>query len=79
MDISPKALGPTCGLGAVLGRNALGKPGDCGQARRRLNDTKANESQGDDDCHWNAVSSACVVWQAMWHETQTPTSPDQGS
>jgi hypothetical protein len=23
MDISPKALGPTCGLGAVLGRYAL--------------------------------------------------------
>ena len=54
MDISPTALCPTCGLGAVLGRNALGKPGDCGQARRRLNDTKANESQGDDDCHLNA-------------------------
>jgi hypothetical protein len=32
-DISPKALGPTRGLSAVLGRNALETPGDCGQAR----------------------------------------------
>ena len=45
IDISPKALGPTRGLGAVLGRYALKKPGDCGQARRNLDATKADESQ----------------------------------
>ena len=44
-DISPKALGPTRGLSAVLGRNALETPGDCGQARRALVDLEPNESQ----------------------------------
>ncbi|MGB7673213.1 MAG: hypothetical protein WBM31_19375, partial [Pseudolabrys sp.] len=34
-DISPKALGPTSELSAVLGRYALEKPGDCSQARLR--------------------------------------------
>ncbi len=50
MDISPKALGPTRGLGAVLGRYALKKPGDCGQARRQLDATKVDESQDTDQC-----------------------------
>jgi len=31
-----KALGPTSGQRAVLGRYALGLPGDCNQARRPL-------------------------------------------
>jgi hypothetical protein len=45
IDISPKALGPTRGLGAVLGRYALKEPGDCDAARPRLNGTKEDESQ----------------------------------
>jgi len=53
-DISPKALGPTRGLGAVLGRYALKEPGDCDVARRRLHATNVNESQ---DSH-ERVSSA---------------------
>jgi hypothetical protein len=44
-DISPKALGPTDGLSAVLGRNALKEPGDCDAARHAINDTELNESQ----------------------------------
>jgi hypothetical protein len=44
-DISPKALGPTDGLSAVLGRNALKEPGDCDAARHTINDTKPHESQ----------------------------------
>ena len=47
-DISPKALGPTRGLSAVLGRNALEWPGDCDAARRELNGPKARESQDPD-------------------------------
>jgi hypothetical protein len=46
IDISPKALGPTRGLGAVLGRYALKEPGDCDVARRGLNGAKDDESQG---------------------------------
>ena len=46
IDISPKALGPRCGLGAVLGRYALKEPGDCDAARQTLDDTKGEESQG---------------------------------
>jgi hypothetical protein len=45
IDISPKALGPTRGLGAVLGRYALKEPGDCDAARRQLDGTKDDESQ----------------------------------
>jgi len=45
IDISPKALGPTRGLGAVLGRYALKEPGDCDAARHRLDGPKDNESQ----------------------------------
>jgi hypothetical protein len=37
-DISPTALGPASGHAAVLGRNALGKPGDCFAARPALDD-----------------------------------------
>ena len=44
-DISPKALGPTDGLSAVLGRNALKEPGDCDAARQATNDTEPHESQ----------------------------------
>lgn len=35
MHIPPTALGPASGLSAVLGRDALGQPGDCDRARRR--------------------------------------------
>src|SRR5262245_4231805 len=42
---SPKALSPTSGLSAVLGRNALAKPGDCDQARRSRDDTEASDCQ----------------------------------
>src|SRR5262245_31250036 len=45
IDISPKALGPTRGLGTVLGGYALKEPGDCDAARRELDDTKDDESQ----------------------------------
>ena len=45
IDISPKALGPARGLGAVLGRYALKEPGDCDVARRHLDGTKDDESQ----------------------------------
>ena len=44
-DISPKALGPACGLSAVLGRNALHGPGDCDQARRVICRANWDESQ----------------------------------
>jgi hypothetical protein len=46
IDRSPKALGPTCGQGAVLGRYALKEPGDCDVARHELDDTKDDASQG---------------------------------
>ena len=42
---SPAALSPTSGLGAVLGRNALSKPGDCGQARPTTNDIEVGDCQ----------------------------------
>src|SRR4051794_37756222 len=44
-DISPKALGPASGRSAVLGRNALIRPGDCDQARHRSNGAECGESQ----------------------------------
>jgi hypothetical protein len=47
-DISPKALGPTDGLSAVLGRNALKEPGDCDEARHPVNDAELHESQDAD-------------------------------
>jgi len=58
IDISPKALGPTCGLGAVLGRYALKEPGDCDVARRRLDATKVDKSQVWDE----QVSSASALF-----------------
>jgi len=45
-DISPKALGPTRGLSAVLGRYALKWPGDCDVARPPLHDPQLMECQG---------------------------------
>jgi hypothetical protein len=54
MTLSPKALGPTRGLSAVLGRNALDEPGDCGQARPAINDTEAGNCQ-------EAIRSRCNI------------------
>jgi len=45
MHIPPTALGPASGLSAVLGRDALGRPGDCIQTRRGLSDTESAKSQ----------------------------------
>jgi hypothetical protein len=44
-DISPTALGPAREHAAVLGRNALGKPGDCFAARPALDGSGPSKSQ----------------------------------
>ena len=44
-DISPKALGPVSGRSAVLGRNALGRPGDCVRARLPTYRAGSSENQ----------------------------------